>query len=385
MFIIAVDASRDIRTVDHSANDAVLGWSPDGTRLLFSSDRTGSVGLWSLPVADGKPQGSPELIRAEFGSGVSLGVSSGGTLYLFKQTSSRDLRLAPFDLATGKLGTPAGFARGFLPRARDPHWSPDGKHIAYQAGGDGDSIAIRSVDSGEVRTLRARGLLYVRNPEWSPDGRSLVVAARDSLGRNGIFTVDVQTGDTSPVVMGPGFGSSPQWSPDGRRIYFVRKGIVERDLVTGAERQLTERPVTRGITVSPDGRFIAARNATDDATKRFAILLVSASDGSVRELLSLTQGAWGSTQTAEWTRDGKDLLVVRETEGRHALLRVPIDGSAVKTLDVDPRIWIDGAEGGVDRGFSLSPDGRHLAFLAGRTAAEVWAVENILPSRTSIR
>ena len=386
VFITAVDASRDTRAVDHIANDAVLGWSPDGRQLLFSSDRTGSIGLWSLPVTDGRPQGPPELIRAEFGSGISLGVSNAGTLYVFRQTSSRDLKLAPFDLAAGKLGTPAPFARGFLPRARDPHWSPDGKYIAYQAGGDGESIAIRSVDSGEVRTLRARGLLYVRNPEWSPDGRTLVVAARDTLGRNGIFTVDAQTGETSPVVMGPGFGSSPQWSRDGHRIYFVRNGVVERDLVTGAERQLTDRPVARGIAVSPDGRFIAARGATDDATKKFAILLVSTADGSTRELLPLTQGTdWGSTHTAEWTRDGKDLLVVRKGDERYALLRVPIDGSAVKTLDVDPRIWIDGAEGGVDRGFSLSPDGRHLAFLTGKTAAEVWAVENTFPSRTSIR
>ena len=32
--------------------------------LLFTSDRTGSNALWAVPVANGKPQGSADLLKA---------------------------------------------------------------------------------------------------------------------------------------------------------------------------------------------------------------------------------------------------------------------------------------------------------------------------------
>ena len=43
VFIMAVDGSREIPAVVHMADDLVVGWSPDGRYLLFSSDRTGST------------------------------------------------------------------------------------------------------------------------------------------------------------------------------------------------------------------------------------------------------------------------------------------------------------------------------------------------------
>ena len=108
--------------------------------------------------------------------------------------------------------------------------------------------------------------------------------------------------------------------------------------------------------------------------------------GSVRELQQLPQvEEFGSTHTAEWTRDSQAVLVVRNTGQQAELLYVPINGSAPRALGIDPATWTEGAAGGVDRGVRLSPDGHQLAFLAGKTTAEVWAVENILPSRTSRR
>jgi len=55
VFVLAVDGTREIPAVIHRGQDIMMGWSPDGARLLFASDRSGSMDLWSLPFADGTP------------------------------------------------------------------------------------------------------------------------------------------------------------------------------------------------------------------------------------------------------------------------------------------------------------------------------------------
>lgn len=51
----------------------------------------------------------------------------------------------------------------------------------------------------------------------------------------------------------------PQWSPDGRRAYYQRESvIIERDLGSGAERELGRLPAAPGeYVISPDGGDVA--------------------------------------------------------------------------------------------------------------------------------
>jgi hypothetical protein len=65
---------------------------------------------------------------------------------------------------------------------------------------------------------------------------------------------------------------------------------------------------------------------------------------------------------------------------RHGLWLAPVIGGRPRKLDIDPDIWLTGSVATGEQGFSLSPEGRSIAFQMGRTAAEVWALENFLPS-----
>src|SRR5262249_22826660 len=151
VFILAVDGSREIRVVSNAADDRAAGWSPDGRYLLFTSTRTGARSLWGLPVSDGNPTGAPELLKTEIGSSISLGVTNSGGLYLHKSVSDRDVVISSLDLKTGEVGQPVRFSQGLLPVPMSPQWSPDGKLLAYQVRGEEEGLAIRSVESGEVR------------------------------------------------------------------------------------------------------------------------------------------------------------------------------------------------------------------------------------------
>ena len=392
VYVLAIDGSRETPAVVHPADEAVLGWSPDGRHLLFSSDRTGSAGLWALPFADGRPQGSPELLRSDIGSSSSsLGLTSSGALYLHKVIDGRDIRIAPVDLNSGRLlDAPASFVQGFLAGATNPNWSPDGRYLAYAACA-GNCLVVRSVDTGQVRRL-ARTLPYVTPPKWAPDGSSLLAAGRDPKGRDGVYQIDLQSGSASPIVYTTSLGADPRWSPDGRKIYYVKRAappsILERDLASGAEREVIRRPgMWTEVNLSPDGRYLAVQTGAFALTMERTLLLVPVAGGEPRELLRLKDpDQWGRMGTTSWTPDGKAILKVKRTASGTELLLIPIDGTPVRKLDINPEVWTRGAdEAGPDQGFSLSPDGRKIAFLMGKSAAEVWALENFLPAQSARR
>ncbi len=385
VFVLAADASREIPVVVHPAHDRLMGWSPDGAHVLFSSDRTGSTGLWSQGFANGQRRGSPELVRPDIGaSSFSLGLTRAGALYLYRSVGNRDLRVAPIDLATGRLSAPAReFGQGFLPGPRTPGWSRDGTQLAYQAC-NGDCVAIRSVETGAVRQL-PRTVLYPRDPRWAPDGRSLVVAARDPRGRNGLFRLDAQSGAILWTLDGPAFNSYPQWSPDGTKILYLlrRDGVMEHDLQTGNGRQIVKNPqLNYDLSLSPDGRFMAAR-ALDNPNATQTLQVIPAGGGAPRELLRVHGPDRIDRGPVVWTPDGRSLIVAQTLSSRLGLWLVPIDGSTPRTLDLDYASWIEGGQGPLDEGFSLSPDGRSIVFPMGKNSAEVWALENILPAASA--
>jgi len=49
IFLLSAEGGREVPLIEHPARDTVIGWSPDGKGLLFSSDRTGSQDVWFIP------------------------------------------------------------------------------------------------------------------------------------------------------------------------------------------------------------------------------------------------------------------------------------------------------------------------------------------------
>jgi Tol biopolymer transport system component len=395
VFVLPIDGSREIPAVVHSANDRVMGWSPDGSRLLFLSDRTGAVSLWALPFGDGNVQGPPELVKSGVGEnsgGVwanTLGVTASGALYLHKRIDSRDVAIAPIDLAAGKLlGPPKSFAQGFVLDSRNLSWSPDGKYLAY-AGQDGAVIAIRSVATGQVRRLPTVG--YVQFLNWSPDGRSLLARGEDLKGRPGLFRIDVQSGESTPVAFtehrnGPTFA---KWSPDGKKVYFSRAAydqdggpFIEKDLTTGVERQVSRELAGP---VSLNGKYFAVAHPD-------SLLVVPVDGGQPHELVRLKEPEkfvtrhdnLGSRREV-WTPDSSAVLVVKDTGSRRELWLFPIADGQPRKIDIDPDIWMNGSLAPGSDGFSLSPDGRSIAFQMGKQSDEVWALENFLPGLSAAK
>jgi Tol biopolymer transport system component len=411
VFVIAVDGSREVPAAVTPGNDVVVGWAPDGRQLLFASDRRGSMDLWAQPFIDGRPQGSPAVLKPHFGNVIPLGITRSGALYMAAALWDEDIEIAPVDLTTGKSMSPVRPIRQFVGTNSQPAWSPDGTRLAYRSArrsslatgaGFGEGVlAIRSIDSGETVELQP-ALTYSFNLTWTPDGQALVVQGADRKGREGIFRVSTR-GEVTPLIVPLPEGDKPGYeglffTADGKRlIYRTQKGrIHERDLASLTDRILARgRWVSAGaatadvwgpISVSPDGRWVAAETQPEGEAfgPSRALTIIPADGGEPRVLLRVSEPML-LYKDVPWTPDSRSLIVMKGMVAAGGLLDpaanelwcVPIDGTAARRLDLDAtRVLM----GGVGR-IRLHPDGHRLTYVSGRyPVAEVWALENFLPA-----
>jgi Tol biopolymer transport system component len=390
VFLLDVDGSGETTAVAGPARDSVMGWAPDGKQLLFASDRTGSTAVWGVPVSDGKPQGAPVLLRPNV-QADSLGVTSTGALYIGLQIDGRDVHVATLDFSTGSLLSPPVLPiESFVGSNAQPDWSPDGKFLAYtsvhsRASGD-RVLAIRSVDTGLTRELRPN-LQGFNWPRWAPDGRSFACQGTDAQGRQGIYLIDAQTAAVTPVVTRTTGRNlqRPQWSPDGKRIYYATSlpasgevAIIERNLDSGAERDVIRRQGLVGLELSPDGRHVAVWWVAGSQPSRpssSTVLLIPTAGGEPREFLRSTATEVFLTNLA-WGPGGRSLLVQKNAADGAQLWSIPIDGGERRRLDLS--VWNA-------IGMRVHPDGRQVAYLDGENKFEIMALENFLPSGTAVK
>ena len=230
IFVLASDGSREIPLVKHPADDYLLGWSPEGRWILFASDRRGTWDAWAIEVADGKPQGAPEMVKLGIGNIWPVGFTRNGAYYYkHLSDSGSDVYTAMIDPTTGKVLAEPTKLRQRMATNVPLDWSPDGQYLAYlsRRGRPGPrrstALVIRSVDTGEERELSLRLNYAGSYGRWSPDGRSFMVVAADRKNRTGLYQVDAQTGKMTLVIKSKpdAWVFLPEWSPDGKTIFYL--------------------------------------------------------------------------------------------------------------------------------------------------------------------
>jgi len=374
VFLLSVADGRETLLVEHPADDAVLGWAPEGNAVLFASDRAGTWDAWMVRVSAGKADGAPELVKKDLGQAIPMGFTRAGSFYYGLAIGMNDVYTAAMDPATRIFTAPAPLSQRFVGGHSAPDWSPDGKSLAYlfQPPGEGRDvrvISIRALDTGAERQLKPE-LKFTRQPEWSPDGRQFLVRAYDKQGW-GIFLMDSQTGQVTTLGRGDVFWANHAWSPDSKAIFYQEgpRRLVRRDYASGEEKLLAADAAPefgRALAVSPDGSTLAY-TAYDRQKKTVVLKLMPAGGGEARELLVIPEQESIAPGDLVWMRDSKQILFVKES----ALWVIPAEGGEPHRLNLSMK--------GL-RGLRFHPDGRQVAFEAGDRSAEVWVMENFLPA-----
>ena len=381
IFVVTSDGSRTTPLVQQAGDDLLLDWSPDGRHILFSSDRTGTTDAWLLPVAGGKPQGAPQLIKRDLGHILPMGFARNGSFYYNVGLGGWDVYVAAVDPASGSVLAPRRLVpERFLGRNVSPQWSPDGRSLFWLSrrgpmGPARNIPRIRSMETGEEHDL-ATGLLFLNQVSWSPDGRSLLGKCVDRSDETGICRIDAQTGQATLLVRDTADVSriAPVGLPDGKHILFCvntaegRAGrytvVLIHNLETGEEREVAR--VSGGVAVSPDGRQLAFW-AEDPAANERVVKIAPLAGGEPRELFR-TKGTAASIQ---WRADGRHVVVGASDREDAVLWLVPMDGGKPPQKSTLGKGVL---------GPCLHPDGRQVAFYnRSEAGGEVWVMENFLP------
>ena len=395
IFILSVDGRSEIPVAVHPDDDLALGWSPDGKKLVFASDRSGTWDIWATDVIEGKPQGDPRLIMGDIGAVWPLGFTEKGSFYYLLERSLVDIYTAALPAGKKILSPPEKATQRFVGRNVFPEWSPDGKYLSYvsmrDAGYDRFSskspLCILSMETGAEREIVPE-LRYIWGTRWSPDGKFILAVGSEEEGKEGFYKIDIHSGEITSILQ---FDfddrlSEPEWSHDGNKIFYTymqgaqkEAQIVVCDLETKEKKEIyrgefnPSNIVGRNaffaheLALSPDGKLLAFNKGWSPV-----LMVVPTDGGEAREVWRMKERG-EQISTIAWMPDGKELIYVSYQLPYRAIdetWRIAVDGGEPQKLglSMERMNWL-----------SVHPDGHQIVFSSIQRIKDVWMMENFLP------
>jgi Tol biopolymer transport system component len=394
IFVYDTATEQDSVLVQNPAADNMVGWTPDGSAIVFVSDRSGTRDLYLLGIENGRPRGDPQLLRRDFGDAANLYLTRDGRLFRRENTGTTDSFTVPVNEQTGKLtGTPSPVDANY-PEASWPEWSPDGKLLYYQIlkGPPNDRsrvLFIRSEETGQTREITPKPKLsHWYRPTLSPDGRWFAITGTGQNMNFGVFAIDSESGDVSQLAKIPTenvpVDPGQNWSPDGKAIFYKVRSLEKsggfvirrKDLTTGEEKDVHRGIQTqRAMKISPDGtRFVYTR--ADRPTKSYVLGILDIQSDKELEFWRVPEADSPSLEDPAWTPDGRHVLVARNLKQGTELWRFPAAGGPGEKVHffLEPT-W----------GLVMHPSGKRMAFTQSWTNYELWVLENFLPTPQAAR
>ncbi|HXV96626.1 MAG TPA: hypothetical protein VD695_08760 [Gaiellaceae bacterium] len=179
-------------------------WSPDGSRLAFTSSRDGDFELYLVPATGG----TKVRLTANRVPDIEPAWSPNGRLVAFSSRRNGNWDIYVKDLVSGAVTrlTRSRRVEGF------PSWSPDGGTIAFWGRGASDA-ELYTVDL-HTRAVRqvTRNSVPDYDPAWSPDGTMLAFSSRRG-GRWDIFRKNVAGGGFANLTRDRAPDGYPDWQP----------------------------------------------------------------------------------------------------------------------------------------------------------------------------
>jgi TolB protein len=338
-----------------SVNDSYPMLSPDGKTLLFQSDRSGDVEIWSV-APDGT--GLKKLTESQGYDGNPSWSPDGKTIAF---ASFRDKDLDIYIMSADG----AGQKRLTTTKGDDghPHWSPDGSRIIFNSARTSDTAAKKNID--EIFSMKPDGSDVKQMTDLksvstyasiSPDGKKVVFRGSTSTPafawdmtsnpnslNSEIFVMDIDGTNVVNISNSASFDGWPMWSPDSQKVVFAsnrsgkpNSGQLYVCNIDGSElQQLTDLP---GAVVQPswssDGKYLYGYQEWETPDEEYGYVVeIPVSRDKTKVLTGPSRAATSVIDSyPNVSPDGKTIVFQSDRTGNTEIYSVDANGKNLKQL-----------------------------------------------------
>jgi len=277
-------------------SNGYLAYSRNGTLFVvgFDPERLEVRGA-PVPVLEG-------VMSGDSNGDADFAVSDNGTLVYWPGTLTSIQRNLVWMDRTGKTTNITAEVKPYT----TPAISPDGKRIALTLQGSSFDVWVYDPARDTLTKVSFGGDDY--RPHWSPDGKMIAYDSSKS-GSQQVYVKDgIVQGTETVVTSGPEFKELYGWTADGREVIFARQNKdTGMDLYAAAVagdhkvRALIEAPFNQqNARLSPDGKWLAY---VSDESGQPQVFVQAMSDPGTRAQISSEGGI-----EPRWARTGNELF-----------------------------------------------------------------------------
>ena len=191
--------------------------------------------------------------------------------------------------------------------------SPDGKYLVYiENDGDKQGLWLQQIATGSRSMLLPSAAANYTSVRFSPDSDYIYYSRREAVGGSVLYKLPTLGGAPRKV-----WADTPDFiaiSPDGKSLAFVRRNgedsVLLVKLVDGSEEKAVARRhgsiiFTDAVSWSPDGKLLAAIEASRKSVLSWYIVVVPADGGPETKI---PPEGMMRIYRPEWLPDGKSLI-----------------------------------------------------------------------------
>ncbi len=204
IYVYDVNSKKQVLVAESRNPTFAPRWSPDGKWILYSMAISGNTDIYRVSSAGG---GTPTKLTNSPGIDIGGSYSPDGSKIVFESDRSGSQQIYVME-ADGSNQKRISFFGG---RSATPEWSPRGDQIAFTHMAGNFRIATMSPSGGNLRHLT--DAWQDEAPTWSPNGRIVqFFRTEKGSGATGLWQVDL-TGRHLRKLDTPENASDPSWGP----------------------------------------------------------------------------------------------------------------------------------------------------------------------------
>jgi len=344
-----------------------IAWLPDGSAVVFpgQSEQGANAQIWELSYPGGEARRITNDLN--FYTGVTV-TADGSTLATVQLTLTGSIWTTNMGSAEGfssahQITTGIGRADGSMGIS----WgAPNAILFGYY---DAGAMRVASIapDGSDLHDVPLN-VSHAVVPYSCGDGKHFTFIGGDKTTSFSLWVADMDGGNPTKLADAASAGI-PGCSPDGKFIVYddggSGGGLMRISVTGGSPTRITTQLVSEPQ-VSPDGKSVAGF-ISPDASKPPKIAIVDLQSGEIQNTYDVpNEVVWNGDggHKLEWTKDGRDVLYETRKDEIPCLWAQPIGPKGtpalparkIATFPQESHVW----------GFSISPDGKQIAYSRGQ-------------------